>query len=47
MNDGVAMVLAEGTGAIITISVDKFSSYFVIYSDTQKEKDKVAYRIII
>ena len=35
VHDGVSTVLAEGTGATLEISSDKFSSYFIIYKDVK------------
>jgi len=37
VHDGVATVMAEGIGATLEISSDKFSSYFLVYKDTKVE----------
>ena len=37
VHDGVATVMAEGTGSELEISSDKFSSYFLVYKDTKTE----------
>lgn len=39
VHDGVATVLAEGTGDTLTLSSDKFSSYFIVYKDAKKAAD--------
>ena len=39
VHDGVATVLAEGTGDTLAISSDKFSSYFIAYKDVKKAAD--------
>ena len=39
VHDGVATVLAEGTGDTLTISSDKFSSYFIIFKDVKNSTD--------
>jgi len=36
VHDGVATVIAEGTGATLEVSSDKFSSYFLVYKDTKE-----------
>ena len=37
VHEGVASVMAEGTGATLEISSDKFSSYCLVYKDTKNE----------
>ena len=39
VHDGVATVLAEGTGDTLALSSDKFSSYFIVYKDVKKAAD--------
>ena len=39
VHDGEATVMAEGTGAELEISSDKFSSYFLVYKDTKVESE--------
>ena len=36
VHDGVAEVLAEGTGATLEVSSDRFSSYFLVYKDSKE-----------
>ena len=35
VHNGVATVMAEGTGATLEVNSDKFSSYFLVYKDTK------------
>lgn len=39
VHNGVSTVLAEGTGASLEVSSDKFSSYFIIFKDVKKATD--------
>lgn len=39
VHDGISTVLAEGTGATLEISSDKFSSFFIIYKDVKDATD--------
>ena len=36
VHDGVATVMAEGTGATLEVNSDKFSSYFLVYKDSKE-----------
>ena len=39
LHNGIATKLAEGTGATLEISTDKFSSYFIIFKDVKNSAD--------
>ncbi|MBO6114719.1 MAG: InlB B-repeat-containing protein [Lachnospiraceae bacterium] len=39
LHNGISTKLAEGTGATLEISTDKFSSYFIIFKDVKNSAD--------
>ena len=39
LHNGISTKLAEGTGATLEISTDKFSSYFIIFKDVKNPAD--------